>query len=81
MKNYGTITEVRSDYYCDDEHCYYIDVWENNEEEGKSVAKVFDNPLRITCQPGREHLFADPVVQEEIVMVVKEIIEEQTKTE
>ena len=73
------ITEVRSDYYCDEERCTYIDVWENNEEEGKSVAKVYSDPLKVVCQPHRERLFADPIVQEEILLVIKEELKNQEK--
>lgn len=69
--NPSTITEVRSDYYCNSEGCTYIDVWENDEEEGKSVAHVYSSPLRVECVKGQEMLFADPLVQEEILEVVK----------
>lgn len=72
------ITEVRSDYYCDDERCTYIDVWVANKEEGFSVARVFDHPrIRVECQPGKENYFADPLVQEEIVLVLEEYFEEK----
>lgn len=67
----STITEVRSDYYCNSEGCTYIDVWENDEDEGKSVAHVYSSPLRVECVKGQEMLFADPLVQEEILEVVK----------
>jgi hypothetical protein len=67
----STITEIRSDYYCNSEGCTYIDVWENDEEEGKSVAHVYSSPLRVECVKGQEMLFADPLVQEEILEVVK----------
>ena len=72
------IQEVRSDYYCDDEGCTYIDVWDDSvvdewgEPDGFSVAKVFSNPLRVVCQPNKEKFFAEPIVQEEILNVVKE---------
>lgn len=67
------ITEVRSDYYNTEERCYYIDAWVDDNDEGFSVAKVYDNPLKIECQPGREDYFSDPIVQGEIVSVIKEI--------
>ena len=69
--NPSTITEIRSDYYCKSEGCTYIDVWENDEDEGKSVAHVYSSPLRVECVKGQEMLFADPLVQEEILEVVK----------
>ena len=67
------ITEVYSGYYDDDEHCYYIDVWVDDIEEGFSVAKVYDNPLQIECIEGQDDFFSDPMVQEEIVLVIKSI--------
>ena len=67
------ITEVYSGYYDDDEHCYYIDAWVDDIEEGFSVAKVYDNPLRIECIEGQDNFFSDPMVQEEIVLVIKSI--------
>lgn len=68
------ITEVRSDYYNEQEKCHYIDVWLEGEEEGFSVAKIYENPLKIVCQEGREKYFASPEVQEEIAKVVEDAV-------
>lgn len=67
------ITEVRSDYYDAEEKCYYIDAWVDDNDDGFSVARVYDNPLWIECVDGREDYFSDPIVQEEIVSVINEI--------
>lgn len=71
------ITEVRSDYYCESEGCTYIDIWIDDQDEGMSVAKVYDQPyVKVRCQPGKEMLFADPIVQEEIISVLEKYFEE-----
>ena len=69
------ITEVRSNYYCVEEHCYYIDVWVDYNDDGFSVAKVYDDPLEVSCIPGKEMYFAQAIVQDEIVSLIKYILE------
>lgn len=68
------ISEVRSDYYCTAERCYYIDAWVGNDDDGFSVARVYDSPLAIECLDGKEDFFSDPIVQREIVSVIKDIV-------
>lgn len=71
------ITEVRSDYYDTEERCYYIDAWVDDNDNGFSVAKVYDSPLSVECIEGKEIYFSDNIVQREIVALIKDILKEE----
>lgn len=64
------IDEVRSDYYCDEEKCTYIDAWYHGNEEGFSVAKVYnDGRIEWTDKGEAERLYENKRVIEEIARV------------
>ena len=64
------IDEVRSDYYCEEEKCTYIDAWYHGNEEGFSVAKVYnDGRIEWTDKGEVEMLYENKRVIEEIARV------------